>query len=162
MIKYFIFAFSFTLILGCKNNGKETIRNYDKIEDKVYFNITDVKQFELDELSKLKLPFPKNVRRFYLTENGETKNFYSECIYENNDGLIANTYTNLKVSFQGDSNNLLIRYNSSAGRMASQEGASFTSGLGNSFNLNESYGTGASIIELSKNEKVIFNKFSDF
>ncbi len=53
MIKYFIFAFSFTLILGCKNNGKETIRNYDKIEDKVYFNITDVKQFELDELSKL-------------------------------------------------------------------------------------------------------------
>ena len=150
-------------LTACRNKNEEKlVKIYPKIQDSIYSNVTEVKQYELDALEQLNLPFPKNVRRFYLTENGIANNFFSECVYEKNDGLVASTYIFLKVSFLGDSNNLMIKYDQSAGRMSSGEGVAFKSSINNFIDIQETYGTGASVIEVSKNGKSIFNKVSNF
>jgi hypothetical protein len=163
MKNIFLFFFFYLIIIACNNKNEEKIvKSFPKIQDSTYYNVTEVKQYELDALRKLNLPFPKSVRRFYLTENGITNNFFSECVYEKNDGLVASTYIFLKVSFLGDSNNLMIKYDQSAGRMSSGEGVAFKSSINNFIDIQETYGTGASVIQVSENGKSILNKVSNF
>ena len=164
MIRFIICALILLINLtACKNKNEEKlVRSYPKIQDSIFLNTTEVKQYELDALRQLNLPFPKNVRRFYLIENGIANNFFSECIYEKNDGLVASTYIFLKVSFLGDSNNLMIKYDHSVGRISSGEGVAFKSSINNFLDIQETYGTGASVIQVSNNGKSIFEKVSNF
>lgn len=164
MYKLFITSLlTLMLLSSCKNNSEKiSTKNIDTIQSSLFFKVTDINSYERKALNDLELPIPKSIRRFYFTENGNTSNFFSECLYENGEGLIASTYLFLNVTFIGDSTNLSVKYKMSAGRGHSGEGYSFNSEIGNSINAQETYGMDASILEVSKNGKVELSKVSEF
>lgn len=151
------------LFSSCKDDtNKLSAINTDTIQNPLFFKVTDINTYERKALNELELPIPKSIRRFYITENGSTKNFYSECLYENGEGLIASTYLFLNVTFIGDSTNLSVKYKMSAGRGHSGEGYTFNSDISNSIYVQETYGMDASILEVRKNGKVELQKVSEF
>lgn len=76
--------------------------------------------------------------------------------------MVASSFIYLKVTFIGDSNNLMVKYDQSMGQMSSGEGVAFKSSINNFIDIQETFGTGASVIQVSKNGKSIFNKGSNF
>jgi hypothetical protein len=129
----------------------------NKFSPIVTFVDDEVRQAEFDVLNKVKLPFPRKIRRFFIDENGEKKIVYSECIYDSkSDGLINGQYVYLKVYLFGDSSNYTIKYDYSLGKMYSSTGIGFKSSLSNFIETNEGYGTGSGSVEVKKNGNQIF------